>query len=164
MDIPKAKRILEQAINEGVLSGEEVDAVTSFFDYVETLCHKMLPELASCYCSECIYAIHHFESFSPYEYSPEYLSCGLLGNQDARLPSKDGFCSFGKSRKEYEESMKLFNKPEIKKCCDTCEHFCVDHDAWGSRFPTCRKHFKDLQLEDTSTHYCVDYKHKQNNE
>lgn len=96
MDILKAKRVLRRATNDGVLSDEEIEAVACILSNIDMLSKRNLPKSVQCYCSDCIYAIHSIESLIPYELEHEYYSCGLLGGE--RIPARNGFCSFGKSR------------------------------------------------------------------
>lgn len=89
MDILKAKRVLECAISDGVLSNIEIEALNYVFEYLTALSRERLPNKA-CLCSDCIYAERHLEITSDYEL--DYYSCKLLGGD--RVPYNDGFCSF----------------------------------------------------------------------
>ena len=48
-----------------------------------------------------------------------------------------------------------------RPCHDTCRYLRVEHDAWGSRFYVCTKHYKQLAESTLAYNYCDSYEKKE---
>lgn len=118
MNEEKAIQIINNLIQDGILSSEEQDAFRFFLDRIES-----------------------FEK----RFSEHVL------NQE--LPIND--CTMKFLELEITPSLQ-----ESKPCHDTCKYLRVEHDAWGSRFYVCTKHYKQLAESTLAYNYCDSYEKK----